>query len=80
MKITYETNRDNTLCTFYSLEVGKIFKIEKSESNDVYLKYDYDKAFNLTDNTTHTFVNGMYVHKLDAELIIHERVEGTGIY
>ena len=78
MIITHETNRDETHCTFYSLNVGDVFELEDS----IFVKINCDSAFDLIYNELITITNGCSgsVHKLNAELIIHERVKGTGIY
>ena len=78
MKVTFETNRDNTRYTFYSLEIGSVFTIDKGVI--IGIKTAHDSAFDLIGNKPVDIISGTTVHKLDAELIIHERAEGTGIY
>ena len=80
MNITYETNRDETLYTFYALNVGDVFKLAEDGGDSVFIKIDCHNAFDLTYNKLITITNGYNVHKLNAELIIHERAKGTGIY
>lgn len=80
MNITYETNRDETRYTFYSLDTGDVFKLEEDGGNSVFVKINCEKAFDLVYNKLITITNGCSVHKLNAELIIHERAKGTGIY
>ena len=80
MDINYETNRDETHYTFYSLDIGDVFEIEKDSGNSIFVKTNCDNAFDLVYNKLIPITNGISVHKLNAELIIHERAKGTGIY
>ena len=80
MDITYETNYDETHYTFYSLNIGDVFEVEKDSGNSVFVKTNCDNAFDLVYHKLVPITNGLSVHKLDAELIIHERAKGTGIY
>lgn len=80
MDITFETNRDETRYTFYSLNVGDVFEVEKDSGGSVFVKVSIDNAFDLVYNKLIPITSGHSVHKLDAELIIHERAKGTGIY
>jgi hypothetical protein len=79
MNITHETNRDETRYTFYSLDTGDVFKLEE-DGNSIYIKIDCHNAFDLIYNKCIPMTGGYSTHKLNAELIIHERAKGTGIY
>ena len=80
MDITYETNRDEMHYTFYSLDVGDVFKLEEDNGDFIYIKINCDNAFDLMYNKLIPMTGGRSVHKLNVELIIHERAKGTGIY
>ena len=82
MVITYETNRDETHYTFYALDMSDIFKLEKDGGDSIFVKINCHDAFDLVYNklVDMTSASGTYTHKLNAELIIHERAKGTGIY
>lgn len=80
MKVTFETNADRRYCTFYSLAIGSIFTIDNDESGIIGIKTEYNTAFDLAHDKPINILSGIVVHKLDAELIIHERVQGTKVY
>lgn len=80
MIITYETNRDETRYTFYSLDIGDVFTLEEDGGDSIFVKISCEDAFDLVFNKLITVTNGCNVHQLNAELIIHERAKGTGIY
>lgn len=80
MDITYETNRDETHHTFYALNVGDVFKLAKDGGDSIFIKVDCHNAFDLTYNKLIPMTGGCDTHKLNTELIIHERAKGLGIY
>ena len=80
MVINYETNGDEMHYTFYSLNVGDVFQLEEDNGDFIYIKINCDKAFDLMYNKLIPMTSGRSVHKLNAELIIHERAKGLGIY
>lgn len=80
MNINYETNRDETHYTFYALDIGDVFVFEEDDEDSVFVKINCEQAFDLVYNKIIIMPNGCSVHKLNAELIIHERAKGTGIY
>jgi hypothetical protein len=80
MDITYEINRDETHYTFYSLDTGDVFKLEENSGDSIFIKIDCHNAFDLIYNKLIPMTGGCNTHKLNTELIIHERAKGMGIY